>query len=526
MSDMANKLSANSPSINPQAGPQVEQCICDALRAGHRTIVVVCREPHPTRIPDAALAACGSVLRIGHPLPELLELQEIIGAAAGVAGGRGMTPQALAQLLMTAEPRQSIVLVIDDADLLPRQSLYYLAQILNVLATDAPALQIVFAARPALIERLSHPDFETFLNRITFADGVTEPSLQRDQQEGEPVFYPDTLRNKNLEQENDSKKGDPALGHGNTLPMGPRSVQLPPLPTAPRRLGRVSGSIAHRPPVAYKAAVVLAISCLVTIGYVAFPVFSDDLTQSSAPAVKSGVQQEFAAAPGRSPSAPLDPRRSDKVIASLIDQATAAAAAGRFEEAARLEQAALQASRIANGAPSQQVETALAQALPPGASATAAGQPETVGKTDQPILFPKFAAAAARDDVPDRPNNVTQQARVATVPDGAAAPVAADLPAFAPIRVVLAFARDNLARAERTTAIRQALTGAEVVVTDLVAVDAQRSRPGIGYYFASDHDAAVGVSRRLEPLLGTLKPVVLQQRGRVPPPGTIEIAVP
>jgi hypothetical protein len=150
-------------------------------------------------------------------MPELLELQEIIGAAAGVAGGRGMAPQALAQLLMTAEPRHSIVLVIDDADLLPRQSLYYLAQILNVLAPDAPALQVVFAAGPALIERLSHSDFETFRNRITFADGVTEPSLP--QQDGEPVFYPDTLRNKNLKQENDPKKGDPSLGHGNSLPI-------------------------------------------------------------------------------------------------------------------------------------------------------------------------------------------------------------------------------------------------------------------------------------------------------------------
>jgi hypothetical protein len=60
-----------------------------------------------------------------------------------------------------------VVLVIDDADSLPRQSLYYLAQMqmLNVLAMDAPALQIVFAARPALLERLSH--FETFRNRIT-----------------------------------------------------------------------------------------------------------------------------------------------------------------------------------------------------------------------------------------------------------------------------------------------------------------------------------------------------------------------
>src|SRR6202047_560488 len=182
MSDPADKLSAQGPIVASRAERQV-QCICDALRAGQRTIVVICRDPHPTRIPDAALAACASstsrVLRIGRPLPELLELQEIIGAAAGVAGGRGKAPQALARLLQTGEPRQSGVLVIDDADSLPRQSLYYLAQMqmLNVLATDASALQIVFAARPALLERLGHPDFdESFHNRITLAGGVTEPS--------------------------------------------------------------------------------------------------------------------------------------------------------------------------------------------------------------------------------------------------------------------------------------------------------------------------------------------------------------
>src|SRR6202045_3063497 len=308
MSDTADKLSTQGPILNSRAGHEIEQSICDALRAGQRTIVVICRDPYPTRIPDAALAAYASsasrVLRFGRPLPELLELQEIIGAAAGVGGGRGMAPQALARLLQTAEPRQSVVLVIDDADSLPRQSLYYLAQMqmLNVLATDASALPIVFAARPALLERLSHPDFETFRNRITLAGGVTELSLERVQQEGEPVFYPDTRRNKDLEQDNDSKNGDLALGHENTPSIAPRLVQLPPLPTAPRRLGLGSGRMAHRPPVAYKAAVVLAMSCLVTVSYVAFLVFSDDPTQSSAPAIRSGVQQEFSAAPGRSPS--------------------------------------------------------------------------------------------------------------------------------------------------------------------------------------------------------------------------------
>lgn len=474
MSDTADKLSAHEPILNPGAG--VEQCICDALRAGQPSIVVICRDPHPARIPDAVLATCasstGRVLRIGRPLPKLLELQEIIGASAGVAGGRGMTPQALARLLQTAEPRQSVVLVVDDADSLPRQSLYYLAQMLN--AMDAPALQIVFAARPALLERLSHPDFETFRDRITFAGGVTEPSLERVQQEGEPVFYPDTRQNRDVEQDNDSKNGGLAPGYENTPSIAPRSVQLPSLPTARRRLGFESGRITHRPPVAYKAAVVLAMSCLVTFSYVAFLVFSDAPTQSSAPAVRSGAQQEFAAAPGHSPSAPRDPRQTDKVIASLIDQAAAAAAAGRFEEARRLDQAAYQAARAgvySHGAPSPLVETAPAQ----------------------PQAY---------------------------------APVPADLPAFAPIRAVLTFARDNVTRADRTAAIRQALMDAEVEVADLAAADAQRPRPSIGYYFRSDRYTAVKVSRQLEPLLGAIEPIVLQPRGRVPAPGTIEVTVP
>jgi hypothetical protein len=446
MSDPADKLSAQGPIVASRAERQV-QCICDALRAGQRTIVVICRDPHPTRIPDAALAACASstsrVLRIGRPLPQLLEMQEIIGAAAGVAGGRGMAPQALARLLQTAEPRQSVVLVIDDADSLPRQSLYYLAQMqmLNVLAMDAPALQIVFAARPALLERLSHPDFETFRNRITLAGGVKEPSLERVQQEGEPVFYPDTRPNKDLEQDNDSKNGDLALGHENTPSIAPRSVELPPLPTAPRRLGLVSGRIAHRPPVAYKAAVVLAMSCLVTISFVAFLVFSDDPTQSSAPAVRSGVQQEFAEAPGRSLSASPEPRQTDK--ASLIDQAIAAAAAGRFEEARLLEQAAYQAARAGVnpiGAPSPPIETALAQALPPSESATAADRPETVGKTDQPMLFPKLApqlqagpsppveAPRATLPEPPAPGRVAALQRTIELPPASGSPAAPSAP--------------------------------------------------------------------------------------------------
>ena len=96
MSDSADKLSAQGPIVASRAERQV-QFIGDALRAGQRAILVTGRDSCSTHVPDAALAACAGsavrLLRIGHPLPEPLELQEMIGAAAGIAGGRGMSPQ-------------------------------------------------------------------------------------------------------------------------------------------------------------------------------------------------------------------------------------------------------------------------------------------------------------------------------------------------------------------------------------------------------------------------------------------------
>ena len=112
------------------------------------------------------------------------------------------------------------------------------------------------------------------------------------------------------------------------------------------------------------------------------------------------------------------------------------------------------------------------------------------------------------------------------VQGGAATAVSADLPVFAPSRVVLTYPRNDKAAAERTTALRQALTAAKVEVVKVEAVDASRPMPGIGYYFRSDHDAALDVSHRLQPLLGPVEPALLELRGKVPPPGTVEIAVP
>jgi hypothetical protein len=97
---------------------------------------------------------------------------------------------------------------------------------------------------------------------------------------------------------------------------------------------------------------------------------------------------------------------------------------------------------------------------------------------------------------------------------------------FAPSRVVLRYARNDAAAAERTTTLRRALTAANLEVVKVEAVDTTRMTLRLGYYFRSDHDAAVDVSHRVLPLLGPVEPDLLELRGKVPPPGTIEIAVP
>src|SRR5271165_5979245 len=145
---------------------EVVKFISDALRAGQRAILVTGRSQVSMRVPEAALAACASAsaraLHIGPPLPEPPELQEMICAAVGIAGGREMTPQAMARLLLFADPRQTVILAIDDAHTLPHRSLDYLA-----LMTGLPApLQIVLAAGPALLDTLARPKFERFRNTL------------------------------------------------------------------------------------------------------------------------------------------------------------------------------------------------------------------------------------------------------------------------------------------------------------------------------------------------------------------------
>lgn len=147
----------------------------------------------------------------------------------------------------------------------------------------------------------------------------------------------------------------------------------------------------------------------------------------------------------------------------------------------------------------------------------------------RPVVSPTAAAPVGSITGPEQKVDAARQASVALAapsPPGFSSPAAGQLPALAPVRVVLIFAREDLARANRAADIQKALAAAGVAVAGLVAADSQQSRPAIGYYFHPDRGAAAGVSRTLEPLLGTVVPAVLRLGGGLPQPGTIEVAVP
>jgi hypothetical protein len=303
MSDRADEPLEQSP-IARLGELQIAQFISGALRAGQRAILVTGRGQVSTRVPEAALSgrASARALHIGPPLPEPPELQEMIAAAAGVAGGRQMTPQAMALLLRLADPRPRVILAIDEAHTLSRRSLAYLALMTELLASEAAILQIVLAAGPSLLDTLAQPEFESLRN-----------SLSR------PLFETiQTLR---------GKRPNEAL-LGLQRPHGRAAARLAHVQNnGPAALSRRSDGIARR---AVRGAVgLVAICSLAVIGYNAFLAFMGP-TLPPSPSLHSDAR--FLAPSGRSQSlAQLGPGRPDEVIDLLIDETVDAVASGSVE---------------------------------------------------------------------------------------------------------------------------------------------------------------------------------------------------
>ena len=657
MNDRAN-IRPEQGRIARLAEIQVVQFVRDALRAGERAILVTDRGPAPVRTPDAALAGfVGQTLRVAPALAEPYELQRMIGAAVGIAGGGEMAPLAFVARLLFAAPGASILLAIDDAHQLSPRSLAYLAEITELLAPDAPILQIVLAARPVLLDTLAQPEYEGLRSRLCRPAHETLPAPP--EAEDEQAL---------------AEAGGPAQ---RAAKHPERSLNAEP-GAAPSKLPAV-GRLA-----AQAVAGATALGCLAAIGYVALPAASNRLLWPPTPIAPAAPPKE---------SARLDPKQAGGVADQLIDaladavangpaesvadliqriasvesgaspeglrlvtampdrfsaRATAAAAAGRVDEARRLEQFLLltyparvrpdllMPSKPGSSASSPSVAAGGGDARAPGAPALAerplppasesAPSAGPAGRDDRAAVSPNDAHPAAQSPAappaivarvaPTAPKSVptpsaeqpglaaphnraaassmapapaapgaapersgdaapaivaraapetapppaaeqpvaTGQAERASEPPVAGSPAAAsaapdrngaaapttimareeaqrpaarlrDLPALAPVRVVLDVARDEFGPAGRAATIRQALVAAGFEVAQLVPVDDHGPGPSVGYYFQSDRKAAAGVGHLLEPLLGPVNPVALRMRGNVPEPGTIEIEV-
>src|SRR5271165_5908951 len=421
---------------------EVVKFISDALRAGQRAILVTGRSQVSMRVPEAALAACASAsaraLHIGPPLPEPPELQEMIGAAVEIAGGREMTPQAMARLLLFADPRPTVILAIDDAHTLSHRSLSYLTLMTELLAPEAPILQIVLAAGPALLDTLAQPEFERLRNLL-----------------GRPGF--ETFQTLHGGRANGAFSGLRKPAHGGAAAGLAHVQHADPAAASPRGHG-----IAR--PAVYAAGGVVAIGCLTAIGYVAFSAFTVGPTL---PPIPSAAEQLGAAGDGDraalslNAAAPAPPiaapdQNVDAAPPAILAKAAptapdgaAALSAEQLDAAGNGDRAALPPNAAARAPPIAAREGALdffpvatvqsrynfadraAPTAPDGAAALSAEQLGATGNGDRAALSPNPAAPALPIAAPDQNVDATPPAILAkaapTAPDGADVPSAEQL---------------------------------------------------------------------------------------------------
>jgi hypothetical protein len=527
MSDLAESTTEQRRTPRP-AELQVVQFIGAALRAGERAILVTGRGPGPVRVPEAALEAPAEadvhVVRIEPPLPEPPELQEMIGAATAIAGGRDMTPQAMARLLLFTDPKPTVILAIDDAHTLSRRSLGYLTLMTELLAPEAPILQLVLAAAPALLDTLAQPEFERLRNWLS-----------------RPAF--ETF-------------GGSAGGRANETFQGlrkPSPGRVEPglaLLHYPDRMAASPPNQGAAGPAIYAAGGLVAIGCVAVIAYLAYsaftvdapfppirtlnPMATDRLSEPgggnrAAQSPDTGAPPPSAAAnPGAetpqvrvAEAAPVAPDVStapsaEEPAAGKGDRAAESSAAPP-PSAAPIPSAGAPPTRVAEATPAApDVPTA------PSAEEPAAGKGDrTAHSPDAGVPPPSAAPIPSVETPPARMAEATPTAANETALREVAA-----LPTLAPVHVILDVPRDEASRDRRSADIRRALTAAGLDVSDLAPVAHRRQVPSIGYYFESDREAAAKVGRLLAPLLGAVEPVALPKRGSLPEPGAVEVAIP
>ena len=378
--DRADRPSEQGP-INRLGEFHIVQFISDAVRSGQRAILITDRGQVSARVPEAALVACSSAsartLHIGPPLPEPPELQEMIGAVLGIAGGRELAPRAMAERLETADPSQTVILAIDDAHMLSDRSLSYLSLMTELLTAGTPVLQIVLSAGPTLLDRLAQPEYESLRKRLFRPRFETPPTLRGAETNG---VFSDTT-------------GERAVGRVGAHPAHLRDVEPP------------EYRVAH--PAVHAVAGFVAMGCLAAIGYTVFPVFSAGSTPPNIQSIDSAASQEPPAPSDLSQSSTKpDHKQTGERVDLLIDQLMGAVASGSVKSTSPL------LERVANLETSATPDALkLWIALPDRfaariAAATAAGRVDEAHRLEQfysrHSLFLRLAYSAPNEKSPLR----------------------------------------------------------------------------------------------------------------------------
>jgi hypothetical protein len=359
----------------------------------------------------------------------------MIGAAVEIVGGREMTPQAMARLLLFADPRPNVILAIDEAHTLSHRSLSYLTLMTELLAQDAPILQIVLAAGPALLDTLAQPEFERLRNRLCRPGFGTFQTFHGGRADG-------------------AFSGLRKPAHG-LAAAGLAHVQYADLTAASaERHGIARAAL-------YAAGGVVAMGCLAAIGYIAFSAFSVGPALPPIPSLNSAAEQLGAAgdgdraalSPNAAAPAPPSAALAQNVevappailakAAPIAPEVAAELSAEQLGTAAGGDRAALSPNAAApapsSAPPDQNVDGAppaivakAARTAPDDPIALSAEQPGATGNGDRAALSPNAAAPAPPIAAPEAALNSFPVATVQnrynfadraapTAPEGAAA---------------------------------------------------------------------------------------------------------
>ena len=235
----------------------------------------------------------------------------------------------MAARLLFPDHRQTIILAIDDAHTLSHRSLSYLTLMTELLAPDAPVLQIVLAAEPVLLDTLAQPEYETFRNRLCRPGFEASQTLPAAKDDGEFARL----------QTRAPWRAAPGQTH----------VQYAEPMAAYRTDHRIVRSAVRA------AAWLVAMGGIATIGYIAFFAFSEDPNPLSALPVPRSFQSLLPGPPGGShPDNPGEP--AQPTLASLHVVPNVAQDATAMTEAAP-PAGSLAGSEVEPSAPDEELQT-------------------------------------------------------------------------------------------------------------------------------------------------------------------------